>query len=108
VNGEAVHFLRPEPFPTEATRDLLGLVRAMWRAELDQARRDALAAVGKDLAWSLEIVATMPFANTPQQASAWAIAERATQALGALVADGEGAFKPVLEAAAARVVGSKA
>jgi hypothetical protein len=104
-SSTAVHFLRPDPFPTAATRDLLGLVRAMWRAEQDPARRAALEAVGKDLRWALEIVASMPFANTPQQASAWAIAERATAALGALVADGEGAFKPVLDAAAKAVSG---
>ena len=36
-------------FPFEAVRDLLGIARAMWRAESDPVRRAALADVGRAL-----------------------------------------------------------
>ena len=95
--------LRTEPFPVAAARDLLGLVRALylvWRAQ-DAGGSDrlrALESVGLDLRLALDNARVMRAPNTPQQAAAWMLAERAIATLGEHEAMG-----PVVAAAAGRV-----
>jgi hypothetical protein len=92
--------LRVEQFPVEAARDLLGVVRALWwAAEGEQARRDALMSIGLDLRLAIDNARGMPYPNTPQQASAWFVAERAVRDLGELLGAEQGALAPVLKAA---------
>jgi hypothetical protein len=91
--------LRVEPFPLAACRDLIGLVRAMWlAAEPGSERRRALTSIGLDLRLALGSARSMPFPNTPQQASAWFVAERAIRNLAELLADDPGELRPVIEA----------
>jgi hypothetical protein len=91
--------LRVEQFPLEAARDLLGVVRALWlAAKGEDARRAALTSVGLDLVLAIDNAKAMPFANTPQQAAAWFVAERACAALGELLAGDTGDVRPVVEA----------
>ncbi len=87
--------LRPEPFPLEAARDLLGVVRALWlAAKGDDAKRAALTSIGLDLRLAIDNAKTMPFANTPQQAAARFGAERPCAALGELLAAEAGDVRP--------------
>jgi hypothetical protein len=48
------------PFPTEAARDVLGLLRAMYRAEEDPHRRRTLAHAGHQVRTALELAETNP------------------------------------------------
>lgn len=48
------------PFPTEAARDVLGLLRAMWAAETDPHRRRDLARAGHQVRQALELAETNP------------------------------------------------
>jgi hypothetical protein len=95
--------LRAERSPTEAARDLLGLGRALYvAAGPGSERRAALTSIGVDLVLTIDNARAMPFANTPQQATAWFVAERAFTALGVLMAGNELPLRPVLEAAIKR------
>jgi hypothetical protein len=100
--------LRAQPFPLAAARDLLGLVRALWlaaRAEGPAAadRCRALESIGLDLQLAIANARNMPYPNTPQQGTAWMLADRAIKALGELMAGDERALGPVIEAAVRRV-----
>lgn len=46
------------PFPTEAARDVLGLLRAMYSAEEDPHRRRTLAQAGHQVRQALELAET--------------------------------------------------
>jgi hypothetical protein len=46
------------PFPAEAARDVLGLLRAMYSAEEDPHRRRALAQAGHQVRQALELAET--------------------------------------------------
>ena len=75
--------------PFAAVRDLLGITRALYRAALaddprDTTRLRALEDVGATLRTVLAAAGTHP--GTIAHQNAWVAAERATEALGALVA----------------------
>lgn len=83
------------PFPAEAVRDLLGIVRAMYAGvgDADPVRRIALERVGRDLAKALELGTCTP--GTVGARAAWHRAERAAAELGDLVSPTEGALAMV-------------
>lgn len=98
---------RQAPFPFEAVRDLLGILRAMYAAAKDQGagRRRLLAiqAIGRELRAAVDL-ALEHEPGTLGHAAAWQRAERATSALGDLV-DCTTPLEPTLAAAAERVRG---
>src|SRR5262249_10505298 len=79
---------RPTDPRTEALRDWLALVRAMYRAARDRGagklELERIAAVGRDLAEALDLVCTSR-PDTVGARAGWARAERAAQAVGDLV-----------------------
>jgi len=94
-----------DPFPIEAVRDLLGVVRAMYAAAKSAgAGRNELARiarVGSELGKALELAAqTRP--GSIGHATAWKRAEDATRRVGDLV-DGVTPAEPIIVAARARV-----
>jgi hypothetical protein len=97
--------LRPDPFPFEAARDLLGILRAMFaaaRASGAGARRiAAIRQVGLELRAAIEL-ALEHEPETLGHARAWDRAERATRALASLI-DCTTPLEPTLDAAARRV-----
>ncbi len=96
---------RSEPFPFEAVRDLLGILRAMYAAARAQGagsrRLQALERVGAELRLAVDL-ALEHEPGTLGHAAAWDRAERATRDLGTLV-DSTTPLEPTLEAAAQRV-----
>lgn len=96
---------RDDPFPFEAARDLLGLMRALYAARKSAGAEAAdlapLARVGKDLQESLELAASSR-PGTVGYAAAWKRAEDATERAANLV--GSIAAEPLVKAATARVV----
>lgn len=90
---------RDEPFPLEATRDLLGIVRALYRAThpTEVIRRRHLARVGAELQEATALAAESALGTMGHRA-AWARAEAATRALGELV-DGLTMAAPLVRAA---------
>lgn len=101
--------IRRDPFPLEAARDLLGIVRALYAAARTRgaspAELRAIAAVGDDLRQALALASAHP-PGTLGFSSAWARAERAANRVGELV-DGLTPAAPVLRAAMARVGASQ-
>jgi len=97
--------MRSDPFPFDAVRDLLGILRAMYRAaKLQGAGERRLSAIRH---LGLELRAAMDLAleyepGTLGHNAAWNRAERATQAVADLV-DCTTPLEPTLFAAAARV-----
>jgi len=90
------------PFPFEAVRDLLGIARALYRAADGEPQRQAeLQRIGLGLREALEL-ARSSGDGTMGRRAAWQKAERATRALGALVADGC-TVEPLVQATAARL-----
>lgn len=98
---------RHDPFPFEAVRDLLGIVRALWaaaRAENAPKRQlTAIRGIGRELRAAIDL-ALEHEPGTLGHAAAWQRAERATERLGQLV-DCTTPLKPALAAAARRVTG---
>lgn len=96
---------RPDPFPLEAVRDLLGVARAIYAATpaREKARRAALARVGEDLRVALELAAESS-PGTVGERAAWARAERACEAIGRFVGVADAA-EPIVRAAMRRVGG---
>ena len=99
---------REDPFPFEAVRDLLGIVRAIYGAA--RARRagrlelQRIAAVGRDLSEALELaVSSRP--DTVGYRAAWTRAEMGTRKAAELV-DALTPAEPLLTAALGRVTGS--
>lgn len=77
---------RSDPFPAREVRDLLGIVRAMWRAEKASAHPSAprlarLKRIGESLTTALELAAASPADGVGERA-AWQHAEEACAALG--------------------------
>jgi len=100
---------RDDPFPFEAVRDLLGVVRAMYgaakSARAGRAELARIARVGADLHRAMDLAAdTRP--GTVGHAAAWKRAEDATRRVGDLV-DALTPAEPLVVAARARVSGTK-
>lgn len=97
---------RDDPFPLEAVRDLLGLMRALYaarrRAGAGAVELEALARAGKDLQEALSLAATSK-PGTVGHAAAWKRAEDAMQLAGSLDALAMPA-EPVVREAVGRVV----
>jgi hypothetical protein len=81
-----------DPLPRGVVRDLLGVTRALYRAELalpppraDRARLDRLEEIGKLFRRALELSRGEP--DTMGHRAAWRWAEQATQALGEFVGE---------------------
>lgn len=90
---------REVAFPFEAVRDLLGIARAMWRAETDPVRRAALEEIGRALRHTSDEARRLPPDSLGARA-ALRRAEEATKRLCGLVA---GDAATIVNAAAARV-----
>lgn len=81
------------PFPRQAVRDLLGITRSLYRAQLaaerlDGDRLDRLAKIGNQLREALDLaVKCRP--GTMGRRAAWEHAERATTQLGQFVQQSE-------------------
>lgn len=99
-----------DPFPLEAIRDLLGVVRAIYAAAKQSgASRTELvkiAKVGKDLADALDL-AVSTRDGTMGRRAAWERAEQATRRVGDLV-DALTPAEPLVLAARGRVTGVRA
>jgi hypothetical protein len=95
-----------DPFPFEAVRDLLGILRALYAAAKSdgagRARLGAIRAIGRELRAAIDL-ALEHEPGTLGHAAAWQRAERATERLGELV-DCTTPLEPTLAAAARRVV----
>ena len=101
---------RDDPFPFEAIRDLLGLMRSLYAAQVAEGAPSAdlapIARVGKDLQEALALAAASR-PGTVGYAAAWKRAEEATAKAGDLVGNTMGA-RPVVKAAVRRVVRRRA
>lgn len=79
-----------DPFPTETVRDLLGIARALYRAELAldlplvETRCAQLEEIGKEYRLALKLAECSP--GTMGRRAAWTWAEKATASLGQFVA----------------------
>jgi hypothetical protein len=97
---------RDDPFPFEAARDLLGLMRSLYaarrRAGAAATELEGLARAGKELQEALALAATSK-PGTVGHAAAWKRAEDATQIAGSIDAI-EIPAEPVLREAVGRVV----
>lgn len=83
---------RRDPLPRGIVRDLLGITRALYRAELalpppraDRLRLERLTEIGQQLRRALELSRGQP--DTMGHRAAWSWAEQATRALGEFVGD---------------------
>jgi hypothetical protein len=90
--------------PLPVVRDLLGITRALYRAELAQPQPDVrvlqtLERIGELLRLALDLGKGQP--DTLGMRAAWNWAEQACDALGALVADLE--LEPAVRATVARL-----
>jgi hypothetical protein len=107
VYTEQVLSRRDDPFPLEAVRDLLGLMRSLYAAQKEAgaspADLEALARAGKDLQEALSLAASSR-PGTLGYAAAWKRAEDATARAGGLVEEAMSA-QPVVKAAVGRIVG---
>ena len=96
-----------DPFPFEAVRDLLGILRALYAAAQAEggsaARLAAIRRVGGELRAATDL-ALEHEPGTLGHGAAWRRAERATRMLAEIV-DCTTPIEPTLEAAARRVVG---
>jgi hypothetical protein len=96
-----------QPLPRGVVRDLLGITRALYRAELalpppraDRQRLDQLEEVGRMFRRALELSRHEP--DTMGHRAAWSWAEKATAALGVYVGE-DLRLGPVLRASAAKL-----
>lgn len=94
-----------EPFPFEAVRDLLGILRAMYAADKENGagalRLAALEDIGRELRRAVDLALEYE-PGSLGHAAAWDRAERATIRLADLV-DVTTPVEPVLRAAGARI-----
>jgi hypothetical protein len=95
----------PLPFPREVVRDLLGITRALYRAEkakpnLDAARLEQLLEIGKQFRLALDLSNYDADTMGGRAARSWA--EKATATLGEFVADSE-LMAPAVAATAERL-----
>jgi hypothetical protein len=95
-------------FPTEAVRDLLGIVRALYaaakEADAGSERLRKIARVGEDLRRALDL-ASGARPGTLGHSAAWRRAERATKEVADLV-DALTPAEPLVRAARERVAGA--
>ncbi len=96
---------RDDALPLDALRDLIGVVRALYRALRAESGHpvtlEDLRTIGSELVEALELARKCD-AGTLGHVAAWAKAERATAALGKLVQESM-PLKPAVEAAIAGV-----
>ena len=96
--------IRRDPFPFEAARDLLGIVRSLYASArergADADRLRAIAEVGAEIRQAMELASAHP-PGTLGFSSAWARAERAAGRVGELV-DALTPAAPIMRAAVAR------
>jgi hypothetical protein len=96
---------RSSPFPFEAVRDLLGILRALYAADkalgASSRRLSAIQAVAMELRKAMDL-ASEHGPGTLGHSAAWSRAERATYRLADLV-DVTTPVEPVLKAAGERV-----
>jgi hypothetical protein len=97
--------MRDDPLPVEAVRDLLGITRAAYRAERSAGaapeRLATLAEIGEHFRVALDLASrTEP--GSLGMCAAWKRAQKATEALCALIGEGTLAA-PLVRAAAERV-----
>jgi hypothetical protein len=101
--------LSAPPFPFDAVRDLLGVVRAVYAAAKDGgASREELARiarVGRELSRALDL-AGAPQQGTTGHSAAWKVTDQAMLQVNDLV-DPLTAAAPLLTAARSRVVGAR-
>ncbi len=99
---------RDEPFPFEAVRDLLGIVRALYQAEKQRGAGRAeiarIARIGKQLSDAIDLAVSTKEGTVGHRA-AWKHAEEATRALGDVV-DALTPAEPIFAAARGRVLGT--
>jgi hypothetical protein len=93
------------PFPAALVRDLLGIVRGMYRAERASAARDvrtleALQQIGQELRMALDLGRSQP--GSMGYRAAWTWAEQATAKLGALIGEKQ-QLAPIVRASAMRL-----
>ncbi|MCC6552239.1 MAG: hypothetical protein IT372_04355 [Polyangiaceae bacterium] len=102
--------IRRDPFPFEAARDLLGVVRALYAAararHADADKLRAIEAVGAELSQAIALASAHP-PGTLGFSSAWARAERASALAGELV-DAMTPAEPMIRAAVGRARGARA
>jgi hypothetical protein len=97
----------PLPFPREVVRDLLGITRALFRAERSKplpnpSRLGRLEVIGKQYRRALE-QGTRYAPDTLGGRAARRLAEEATAALGELVAESAELIAPAVEETAKRL-----
>lgn len=99
---------RHGPFPIEAARDLLGLVRALYRAAQKRGEPGLTLArleqIGRDLSEAIDLATKYP--GAVGERAAWRKAEHACHRLGEVVGPFE-AVERVVEAASAPILRSK-
>ena len=96
-----------DPFPRDPVRDLLGITRALYRAELgsespDPGRLGRLLEIGKQYRLALDLGSKYP-PDTMAGRAARSWAEKATAALGAFVAESPELMAPAVAATAERL-----
>lgn len=99
--------MRSDPFPFEAIRDLVGILRAIYAATPadHRVRRKAITATARELNEAAELAGRCE-PGTLGFSAAWKRAEQATVRLTDLV-EPIASVHPVLEAAGARVRGTR-
>jgi hypothetical protein len=100
---------RSDPFPFDAVRDLLGILRAMYRAAKAHGAGERRLGAIRELGLELRAAVDLALEYEPGSlgyAAAWKRAERATQRLADLV-DCTTPLEPTLFAAADRVRAKK-
>lgn len=94
-----------DQLPRGVVRDLLGITRALYRAELaaggNPVRLQALVDIGRMLRTALELSRVEP--DTIGHRAAWGWAGKATTALGDFVAANESPLAAVLRASAEKL-----
>jgi len=91
------------PFPRETVRDLLGITRALYRAERHPANLGRLEEIGKHFRLALELAAKCE-QGTMGRRAAWGWAEKGANALGELVGDSM-SIAPAVQASVAKFRG---
>jgi hypothetical protein len=98
---------RREPLPTEALRDLLGIVRSLYAAAVEQhmsqRKLDELHTIGVELVQILQLAEAPP--GSMGQIAGWRRAESAVRRLGELVEEHFAhSLHPVVSAAVRRAI----
>lgn len=97
--------LRPQPFPFESVRDLLGILRALYAADKARGAGERRLVKVREVAMELRAATDLALEYEPGtlgHAVAWERAERAVARLGDLI-DVTTPLEPTLRAAGERV-----